>query len=1040
MMTHHVREGYRQFKRSMKQKRQDTILIVDDNPANLGVLFDFLRGQGFKVLVAETGQDALDSMAYAKPDIILLDVVMPGIDGFETCRRLKANSQTKNIPVIFMTALSEVIDKVKGFTVGAVDYITKPIQVSEVLARVQAHLTIRNLQRSLQQQIITYRRLLADELDVEPNSTIAALYKEIEITAQQNGTHPASPSPTNDYLIFLFTDIEGSTRLWDTYQQAMLPALLRHNNILKQQITRHGGRILELRGDGVKAVFEGVNPLPCVLDIQRQFGQEEWGAIGELRIRIGLHGVANTHENQDFFKQGDQYYGPVLNYAARVMDAGWGGQILTSEVIKKRFPLPQEAAWQSFGEHRLRGLEVPQEIYGLLHPDLPLQEFPPLRTLTTKATLPATGPLGKLARQVWQETAIPNLRHNLPPVSPLVGRETYVKTITHHLQEPECRLLNLTGAAGIGKTHLALAATQTSQMKDGVFYVSPPVYDAPDVIVAAIMAARQLPLYNTSQPIAQLTHYLHNKEMLLILDGLEGEAATSLLTELLTAAPKLKLLVLSRTPLDMPQALVIPLAALPLPAAQKLFHTIQPDANPLYSEALCHTLAGHPLAIKLVAATPLQLSLSTGDTPLQVAIQAIWPTLPLPEQQALANLATCFYGRFTPTAALNITNVSTEILHNLVQKQLLEVDSNGWYRLPQALPFYVPSTSSIKTCQEQHVSYFVNKLTQAASDDRTDLLNVLPDIQAAWYQALQNGKASTVRQFITGIYRYCQAKGWFTIGQQRLGEAISILDRGNVWTNNPDKALLLGMALWRLGSLYLQNEQYDRAHAYLRRSLTIFPTDQAQQEQAQAWYQLATFAYIRGKYEVANSHYEKSLNLSRATEAHTQVARTLRSIGLVRQALSDKHMARAYLEESVALYRTQPDVTELADALNHLAQLLCDDNQLNEARQLFQESLILVQPRDNRLGIADALEGLGVVAQTQGTYWEAKQLFQESATIREEIGDRWGTAFALTLLGDTAVALGELEQFRICFRKATRLVFSFFIDDISVIRRHRHNR
>jgi signal transduction histidine kinase len=130
-------------------EQKDTILIVDDNPTNLGVLFDYLRGAGFKVLIAEDGNGAIQRATYAQPDIILLDVLMPGIDGFETCRLLKKNEETSDIPVIFMTALSETVDKVRGFELGAVDYITKPLQHEEVLARIRTHLTIRKQNKEL---------------------------------------------------------------------------------------------------------------------------------------------------------------------------------------------------------------------------------------------------------------------------------------------------------------------------------------------------------------------------------------------------------------------------------------------------------------------------------------------------------------------------------------------------------------------------------------------------------------------------------------------------------------------------------------------------------------------------------------------------------------------------------------------------------------------------------------------------------------------------------------------------------------------------
>ena len=128
------------------------ILIVDDESENSNVLFDALQAARFRVLVAPDGELALRQSAAALPDLILLDVMMPGLDGFEVCRRLKANAATSAIPVIFMTVLAEASDKVRAFAAGGVDYITKPIQIAEVLARVQAHLTIRRQQQHLQQQ------------------------------------------------------------------------------------------------------------------------------------------------------------------------------------------------------------------------------------------------------------------------------------------------------------------------------------------------------------------------------------------------------------------------------------------------------------------------------------------------------------------------------------------------------------------------------------------------------------------------------------------------------------------------------------------------------------------------------------------------------------------------------------------------------------------------------------------------------------------------------------------------------------------------
>lgn len=129
------------------------ILVVDDTPANLAVVAEALGDAGFEVAIATDGERAIKQATISEPDLILLDVMMPGIDGFETCRRLKAAAITQDIPVIFMTALSDTTDKVRGFHLGAVDYVTKPFQEAELLARVTTQLKLRQLNQTLEQQV-----------------------------------------------------------------------------------------------------------------------------------------------------------------------------------------------------------------------------------------------------------------------------------------------------------------------------------------------------------------------------------------------------------------------------------------------------------------------------------------------------------------------------------------------------------------------------------------------------------------------------------------------------------------------------------------------------------------------------------------------------------------------------------------------------------------------------------------------------------------------------------------------------------------------
>jgi signal transduction histidine kinase len=159
------------------------ILLVDDNHTNLKVLSEAIRDENWTTLVATDGESAIEQAEYAKPDLILLDVMMPGIDGFETCQRLKQRESTQAIPIIFMTALSDVIDKVKGLELGAVDYITKPFQQEEVLARVKLHLKLYHLTQRLEDQNILLNQKVVEQTITE--TKLQQLNQELEQRVEQ---------------------------------------------------------------------------------------------------------------------------------------------------------------------------------------------------------------------------------------------------------------------------------------------------------------------------------------------------------------------------------------------------------------------------------------------------------------------------------------------------------------------------------------------------------------------------------------------------------------------------------------------------------------------------------------------------------------------------------------------------------------------------------------------------------------------------------------------------------------------------------------
>ena len=167
---------------------QHSILVVDDTPANIGFLLETLSKAGYRVRVASDGESALEQLQYSPPDLVLLDVMMPGMDGFETCRRLRKLPNLEQLPVVFMTALSDIQDKVRAFAAGADDYITKPFQHEEVLARVRVHLARRELECRLA------------ELNCELENRVASRTAELQAALAQVEALKSRLQQENRYL------------------------------------------------------------------------------------------------------------------------------------------------------------------------------------------------------------------------------------------------------------------------------------------------------------------------------------------------------------------------------------------------------------------------------------------------------------------------------------------------------------------------------------------------------------------------------------------------------------------------------------------------------------------------------------------------------------------------------------------------------------------------------------------------------------------------------------------------------------------------
>jgi class 3 adenylate cyclase len=331
-------------------EQPERILLVDDNPTNLQVLHQTLDGRGYELRVAKSGDGAIKVARSAKPELILLDILMPpGMDGYETCRRLKDDPETADSTVIFMSSLTETEDKVRGLEAGAADYIVKPFQPEEVIARVNTHLTIHRLKQNLarkNEELDKANRFIRD--------TFGRYVSEEVVDRVLDSPEGLELGGEEREVTVLMSDLRGFTAIVERISPAQAIGFLNlYLEKMVEVITRYQGTIVDIIGDAIMVMFGA--PLRCDDHADRAIGcavvmqitmdevnqEVPVAGIPELEMGIGIHtgiAVVGNIGSQQRTKYGA--VGSHVNLASRIESYTTGGQVLISDQTLQSATVP----------------------------------------------------------------------------------------------------------------------------------------------------------------------------------------------------------------------------------------------------------------------------------------------------------------------------------------------------------------------------------------------------------------------------------------------------------------------------------------------------------------------------------------------------------------------------------------------------------------------------------------------------------------------------------------------------------------------------
>ena len=350
------------------------VLVVDDTPHNVKLLADLLAVKGYSVATATNGEDALRSIASDMPDLVLLDIMMPGLSGYDVCRRLRTDPVTALLPVVLVTSLDASQERVKGIEAGADDFLGKPINQPELFARVRSLLRIKSLQDEVREQAAALKegnatleqRAASQVAELDRMESLKRFFAPAVCEAILSAHDKSILAPHRREICYVFVDLRGFTGFTDSAEPEEVQAVLReYHATMGALISKHEGTLDRFAGDGILLFFNDPLPVPeparraatMALEMQAQFVplRARWAKLGyELDLSIGIAKGFATLGAFGYESRFDySAIGGVVNLAARLCGEAGPAEIFIDR--RARAELDETANVESLGALTLKG-------------------------------------------------------------------------------------------------------------------------------------------------------------------------------------------------------------------------------------------------------------------------------------------------------------------------------------------------------------------------------------------------------------------------------------------------------------------------------------------------------------------------------------------------------------------------------------------------------------------------------------------------------------------------------------------------------------